>query len=161
MGRYLFVAFLGFCLSGCVSSKMNSIMASWEGAHIDRVIAQWGYPAGERRIAGRTLYVWDRNVSVAMPSTTTVTGTVSPGGSYSATGVTTGGGTFHGSCRRILEVNDRGYVVGWQWEGNNCPFAETGPYAAWRRSQQTTIESPPQRRVTPPPSPSSSRSTDR
>jgi hypothetical protein len=130
------VVLVGLCLGsiGCTTSKMNSIMSSWEGAHINEVIRQWGYPAAERQIAGRTVHVWERNVAIQMPATTTMTGNVSPSGYYSATAVTTGGGTLHGSCRRSLEVDASGYVVSWQWEGNNCPFAEMWPYSNWRRN---------------------------
>jgi hypothetical protein len=67
-----------------------------------------------------------------MPATTTGTVNVVGGTAYVNT-TTTGGETITGSCTRILEVDDRGIVVGWQWEGGNCPFLEAFGYAEWRR----------------------------
>ena len=110
-------------------------MSSWEGAPLDAVIAQWGYPDQEQVIAGRKIYRWHYRKSVGLPATTT--GTVTPtigGGAYVNT-TTTGGGTLHGDCTRIVEVNEKNIVVRWQWSGNNCPFADMGEYANWQRRQ--------------------------
>ena len=41
-------------------STMNKIMNSWNGEHIDSVIAKWGYPTKESTIAGHKLYIWDK-----------------------------------------------------------------------------------------------------
>ena len=121
-------------LSGCSggSGTMDGIMASWQGANLDQVIDRWGYPDEERNIAGRTLYVWDRDVSLSLPATTTGTITTLGNTSYLNT-TSSGGGISNWSCRRILEVNQQKIIVGSQWSGNNCPFAEMGPYANWRR----------------------------
>jgi hypothetical protein len=110
---------------------MDGIMTSWNGAHIDEVIRQWGYPHEERTVAGRKIYVWRRDVQAVMPSVTTGTATVIGSGVYYS-GVTTGGVSSWG-CNRILEVDPKNRVISWQWEGNNCPFAEMGPYSNWRR----------------------------
>lgn len=125
-------------LTGCASGgfgTMDRIMASWQGASVDQVIAQWGYPHEERRVAGRTLLVWNRDMQLSMPATATTTGTANRIGSTAYVNTTTtysGGGTSSWSCTRILEIRDD-KVHSWQWEGNNCPFAEAGPYSNWRR----------------------------
>lgn len=124
-------------LAGCSTTKvMTGVMSSWEGATVDQVIAQWGYPHGELKVAGKTILYWDRNVSVAMPMMANTTATANRIGSTTyVQGTTTysGGGTFQGGCRRMLEINPQNVVIAWQWEGNNCPFGEMGPYADWRR----------------------------
>jgi hypothetical protein len=126
-------------LSACVSGGpgvMDRIMVSWMGASADEVMRQWGYPHEERNVAGKKLLVWHRNVQLAMPVTATTTGTanrVGPSTYYSGTTTVSGGGVSNWSCVRILEVNSENRVVNWQWEGNNCPFMEAGPYANWRR----------------------------
>lgn len=123
-------------LQGCASmaggfGTMEGIMSSWKGASTDQVIRQWGYPHEERKVVGRTLLVWYRNVQMTMPMTANTTGTVSSG--YVNTTTTfMGGGTSSFGCTRILEIKDD-VVTSWQWEGNNCPFMEVGPYSNWRR----------------------------
>lgn len=122
-------------LSGCsTTSTMNGIMRSWEGAHLDQVVSQWGYPDAEREFNGNTLYLWRHNKSAYIPSTTTTTGNVSSFGSFSSTSTTTGGYMMQGSCDRILEVDDEtNRVVSWNWRGNNCPFMEAMEYSDWRK----------------------------
>lgn len=112
---------------------MNGIMSSWEGASVDDVVRQWGYPDEQRDFNGRKLYVWHHNQSAILPSTTNLTGLVSSSGQVNATATTWGGGVFHGYCTRTLEVDGDGKVVNWEWEGNNCPFAEAMEYKTWRR----------------------------
>ena len=130
---------LAALFAGCASGgygTMDGIMSSWQGATVDQVIAQWGYPHGEMTIAGKHLLVWERNVSVPMPMTANTTASANRVGSTTyVQGTTTysGGGSLQGSCRRILEVNAENIVSSWQWDGNNCPFAEMGPYSNWRR----------------------------
>lgn len=127
---------LALALSGCASGgfgTMDGIMASWAGASVDEVIAQWGYPAGERDVAGRKLLYWTREVSTFMPGIASSTSAYNPvAGAVQTTTTFSGGGMANWSCTRILEIKDD-KVKGWQWEGNNCPFMEAGPYANWRR----------------------------
>jgi len=123
--------FLVACSGGGEGGVMDQIMDSWKGATLDEAISKWGYPDGERKIAGRSLYQWDRDVTVVLPATTS--GTVTTFGNTSYLNGTTTGGVMNGSCRRILEVDNANVIVGTQWSGNNCPFAEMGPYANWRR----------------------------
>jgi len=136
MRRIVGVALAIMLLPGCATrSVMQGIMSSWEGAHIDSVVNQWGYPDEQREFNERKLYVWHHNKSVMLPSTTTTTGTVNSYGGVNATSVTSGGGMLHGSCDRILEVDERGTVVRWEWKGNNCPFLEALEYKQWRNRE--------------------------
>ena len=118
---------LGSCSGG--AGTMDGIMGSWQGAPLDAVIAQWGYPDQEQVIAGHKLYRWYYTKSAVMPSTTT--GTVTQFGSINAT--TYGGGTVVGNCTRTLEVDEHNIVIRTEWKGNNCPFAEAFEYSSWRR----------------------------
>lgn len=115
---------------------MDGIMSSWIGASVDDVMRQWGYPHEERNIADKKLLVWHRNVQLVIPAVATTTGTANRIGAttfYSGTTTVSGGGVSNWSCVRVLEVNSANRVVSWQWEGNNCPFMEVGPYSDWRR----------------------------
>lgn len=118
-------------LVGCSASTMNRIMSSWEGKHIDSVIAQWGYPDEEKNLAGHRLYIWYYRKSVNVPQSSTTTGNIY-GNSLSMSTYAAGGYTAHGNCTRILEVDSDGYVVKWQWSGNNCPLMEVFEYSTWR-----------------------------
>ena len=118
------------CSGGLSGGVMNKIMESWEGSQITEAINQWGYPNSQQEIAGKKLYVWDRTVSG--PSSSTSTGTIT-GNSVSILTNTLGGGNWN--CRRILEVDDNEKIIGWQWGGNNCPFAAVGPYASWPKKK--------------------------
>ena len=106
-------------MAGCSTTKlMDGIMASWEGRHVDAVISQWGLPDSERTYEGHRLYVWTHETTMIRPFTTNTR--YSEG---AATTVTRGGTTRY-NCTRAFEVSDNGYVVGWDWAGNNCPHVE-------------------------------------
>jgi hypothetical protein len=123
-------------LTGCSTTKtMNRIMSSWEGEHIDKVVAQWGYPDEEKEFRGKTLYIWQLNKSVYVPQSSTTTANIY-GNSIHANTATSGGYVLNGSCTRILEVDKSGYVSGWQWGGNNCPFTEWPLYTKWRNKNK-------------------------
>lgn len=138
--KYLIAALLPFALAGCGTTKlMNGIMSSWEGATLDDVVRQWGYPTSVQEFRGNKLYRWEYTKSAYIPQTTTVNATSYQTGAitnFNGTATTTGGHTFYGACTRILEVNPKNIVVHWQWEGNNCPFWEAMEYKTWRNKAQ-------------------------
>lgn len=87
---------------------MDEIMSSWLGAPLDAAISQWGFPDQERKIAGRTIYVWlDGD----------------------------GGIGNIANCERLASVDKRNVINGVDYKGINCPFMEIGPYAKWRRKK--------------------------
>ena len=128
------VAILMLLLASCVSTKdtMEEIMSSWVGEDIDSVINRWGYPDETQEFNDREIYIWRLRKSVNLAERSTTTGSVDAYGNYQEQTKTTGGGAWHGVCVRKLEVNDDGTIVRWEWEGNNCPFSEIGPYKDWR-----------------------------
>lgn len=126
------------CSGGGNGGAMDQIMQSWSGASLSEVISQWGYPNDERDVAGRRLFIWSETSDVFLPTTSTTIGTVNTYGNQSFVNANTsawGGGMLTATCARILEVDENETVVGGQWQGNNCPFMEVGPYANWRRSR--------------------------
>lgn len=118
-----------------INSTMEDVMGSWMGESLDAVVTQWGYPADEKNIAGKKLYFWYRNMNLYTPVTTT--GAVNQIGNTSYVNMMSYGG-YQGnmSCTRILEVDESNRVVGYQWEGNNCPFAKRGPYRNWENKNK-------------------------
>jgi len=126
--RLFAVMFCAFGAVACTTATMTGIMDSWLGAPLDEAIAQWGYPDEERQVAGHHLYVWHHDKSG--PTLSSTTGSVSSTGFFSATTLGTGS---RWECTRILEVDATDHVVSYQWEGNNCPFAEAMEYSTWRR----------------------------
>jgi hypothetical protein len=112
------ICFLLIAVTGCCN--MDEVMTSWEGCHINEVIAQWGYPDSQQEIAGRTLYRWGDSGSMYVPQTSTTYGHVNAYGGYTANTYYSGGYNVQLYCIRTLEVDSRGYVISWQYEGNNC-----------------------------------------
>lgn len=113
---------------------MDRVMSSWQGAPIDAVIAQWGYPQQEQTIAGHKLYRWFYTKTVMTP--TTATSTVTPIGRTAIVNTTiSGGDILTGDCTRTLEVDQNNVVIRWEWSGNNCPFADVFEYSNWERKK--------------------------
>jgi hypothetical protein len=130
----IFFHLTALIMTGCSGGMgtMDGIMHSWDGAPLDAVIAQWGYPNQEQTIGGHKLYHWYYTKSASIPATTT--GTVTAVGNTAFINATTsGGGIVQGACTRTMEVDERNTVIRWQWSGNNCPFAEAFEYSSWRR----------------------------
>ena len=133
-GVLMSALFLFGCSGG--AGLMDNIMQSWQGASVDEVISQWGFPHDERRVVGRKILIWNRNVQAVMPAVASTYGSANMVGNtafYSSTTTYSGGRVMTGSCVRILEVDDKNKVVRGLWEGNNCPFLEMGPYSNWRK----------------------------
>lgn len=133
-----FVCAAAVALAGCSGGfgTMDRIMSSWQGAPLDAVISQWGYPHQEQSIAGHKIYRWLYTKKFQLPSTTT--GTLTPAGNGAILNTTTtGGGTLEGACVRTLEVDEHNTVIHWEWSGNNCPFADVPgfEYGNWQRKQ--------------------------
>lgn len=128
------VVFLAACSGG--NGVMDGIMHSWVGSSVDDVIARWGYPDGERTVAGKNLLVWSEDMQLALPTTTQTSGNITVFGNqalYNGASTTTGGGISNWNCTRIVEVNKANKVVAVDWKGNNCPFMEAAKYSTWRK----------------------------
>jgi hypothetical protein len=110
------------CASKPREEPMDTVIKSWFGEHIERVVDQWGMPDGEQKIMGRTLYVWGGTSGYA-------TNTFRPPPAYgisNAYATTTPVG-----CTRRLEVSDTGTVVAGGYGGNSCCWTMTSLCKAW------------------------------
>ena len=78
LSRFFVLLILGLLIGGCSGGFgfMDQTMNSWKGATLNEVITQWGYPTIQQEIAGRKLYIWDKNSTFTLPSTTTGTANV-------------------------------------------------------------------------------------
>ena len=85
-------------------STMEKIMNSWMGEHIDSVIAQWGYPTNEKKLAEHSLFIWDKG-NVMVEDLLGISYTQKP------------------SCTRTFEVDSNNKIIKWNWEGVACPAA--------------------------------------
>jgi hypothetical protein len=133
MHRFLITLCSGFLLAACSGGlgTMDRVMSSWVGASLDEVISQWGFPHQQVNIAGRDLYVWNRDAVLFTPGSSTGSAQVIGNTVFWNSNIQPAT-VSSWSCSRILEVrNNR--VVSWEWRGNNCPFADVGPYANWQR----------------------------
>ena len=114
-----------------VDSTMSTVMDSWKGYNIDKVIDRWGYPTDEKTIAGRKLYIWKTERKVTTSEyTTTKPHTDKKGRTYYTTS-TTGGDTEVYTTERILEVDDNNNVIKGKYSGNDLPFTFMGVAKEW------------------------------
>ena len=127
----LLVTLLTACSGG--NGVMDEIMRSWEGAELEEVVSQWGYPDAQQEYGANKIYVWKRDVTYNMPTQARTTGYVNSYGYYSGRTTFSGGGVSSWNCDRILEVSSEDKVIGTQWKGNNCPFAEALYAKNWRK----------------------------
>jgi hypothetical protein len=126
-----------FVVAGCSGGfgTMDRVMRSWEGAPLDAVIAQWGYPDQEQTVAGHKIYRWFYTKTFNVPATTSTTVNTVGRTSY-INSTTSGGGTVRGDCVRTLEVDQQNIITKWEWKGNNCPFADILEYSNWERKSR-------------------------
>ena len=120
-------------LSGCsTTGTMNGIMSSWECEHINKVMSQWGCPAQEQELAGHKRYTWvDYQPGEALTRPTAAG--LAYGGSPVMKDDANAGYGAPRDCLRILEVDDAGYVVDWDWKGDACQSMELWKYSEWRK----------------------------
>ena len=85
-------------------NTMGKIMDSWKGEHIDSVIDKWGYPTSQKKIAERSLYVWD-NGNVLVEDLLGI------------------GYVQRPACTRTFEVDSNKIIIKGSWEGVACPIA--------------------------------------
>ena len=114
-----------------VDSTMATVMDSWKGCHIDRVIDRWGYPTDEKTIAGHKLYIWKTERTVTNDGySTTREHQDSKGRTYYTT-ETTNASTEVRTTERILEVDENNVVIKGKWSGNDLPFTFVGIAKEW------------------------------
>ena len=133
--KRVFALAMASLISACSGGDglMDEIMQSWEGAELEQVVSQWGYPDAQQEFGSNKIYIWKRDRTLSMPMTANTTGYVSSYGTYTGTTTYSGGGVSSWNCDRILEVNANDEIVGTQWKGNNCPFAEVAYAKGWRK----------------------------
>lgn len=123
---------LQICAFGMgVESTMSTVMDSWKGCHIDKVIDRWGYPTDEKTIAGHKIYIWKtERIETSSANTETKVHKDSKGRIYYTT-TTYGGGTKVYTSERILEVDENNIVIRGKWSGNDLPFTFMGVAKKW------------------------------
>ena len=125
------VSFQAVSFAFGIDSTMTTVMDSWKGYHIDKVIDRWGYPAEEKTIAGHKIYIWrTERTSTDGEYSTTKPHTDKKGRTYYTT-TTYGGETTLLTTERILEVDDNNIVIKGKYSGNDLPFTFMGIAKEW------------------------------
>ena len=114
-----------------VDSTMTTVIDSWRGCHIDKVIDRWGFPTEEKTIAGHKLYIWRTERTVTTPAETKTTPHTDKKGNTYYTTSTYGGGTEVYTAERTLEVDENNRVIRGQYGGNDLPFTFMGVAKDW------------------------------
>ena len=134
MKKFLSILFMLLTISAFafgVDSTMSTVMESWRGCHIDRVIDRWGYPTDEKTVAGHKLYIWKTQRTVTTSETTTTRPHTDKKGRTYYTTESYGGGTEIRTTERIIEVDDNNIVIRGRWSGNDLPFTFVGVAKEW------------------------------
>ena len=114
------LAFLALPVFAGVTEFMERALNSWVGYNINDMINSWGFPAEEKTIANRHIYIWNKSWSQYIPQRTN--STVTPGYFNSTVNsYTTGGYTVTWYCNKTIEVDSKNNITSWSWEGNACP----------------------------------------
>ena len=103
-----------------VDKTMSTIMNSWKGCHIDRVMDQWGYPTEIKTAAGQKFYIWRTENNESLSAYTKP---------VSDTNEKKNKKLF--VMERIMEVDDQNIVVHGKWSGNDLPFTFIGVAKHW------------------------------
>jgi len=114
-----------------VDSTMSTVMDSWKGCHIDKVIDRWGYPTDEKTVAGHKIYIWKTERTETESEYTETKAHKDKKGRTYYTTETYGGSTQVYTSERILEVDDNNIVVRGKWSGNDLPFTFVGIAKQW------------------------------
>jgi len=114
-----------------VDSTMSTVMDSWKGCHIDKVIDRWGYPTDEKTVAGHKIYIWKTERTVTTSETTTTKPHTDKKGRTYYTTETYGGNTQVYTSERIIEVDENNIVTKGRWSGNDLPFTFVGVAKQW------------------------------
>ena len=91
-------------MAGCATDRLGSKMATWQGSHVDSVVAQWGPADSCEPAYGQTVCTWvDGAVMLGNNATSFPVASIS-----------------RPRCSRMLALNEAGYVTGWKWRGDFC-----------------------------------------
>ncbi|MNL23391.1 hypothetical protein D3C87_1447780 [compost metagenome] len=96
---------------GCTSADggaMHRIFASWQGAPVEQVQAQWGPPQSVQSTPAGTAYIWIDELPTAHP----------PGSGPRDAQLEPPATTAR--CQRKLLAGANGKVTGGEWSGNAC-----------------------------------------
>lgn len=122
------IVLIALCLLSACATTQNyeQILSQWQGENIQQLMNVWGYPdAGIKLPNGNSVYMYTRQQSYISPPTPTMTPTIInvPGSPMAATtynGDFIGGQTIILYCRTWFEVNPKGIIVNYRFQGNNC-----------------------------------------
>ena len=116
MWRLIVVVAVSSVLLGCAASKrleqgLNAVI----GMNISTLVYKWGYPNSERKIMGKTIYVWKDSYtrSYVVPQKQTTKGTVGYT-RYSETTTTYITETINVQCVIEVIVDDNDIIQQWQ-----------------------------------------------
>jgi hypothetical protein len=122
------LALMSLCLLTACASTQNyeQTLSQWQGESVQQLINVWGYPdAGIKLPNGNSVYMYTRQQTYISPSTPAMTPTLinvpgSPMAVTSYNGEFVGGQTVSLYCRTWFEVNPKGMIVNYRFQGNNC-----------------------------------------
>lgn len=110
----------GLTLTACDLTTSREAVQARVGQSLDEVIADWGFPTGERKVAGRNLVYWE-DLDISYEDVPSVGVTLPIGRNGGITAEVPLGDPDELRCIRTLELDRSSKVKLATLEGNNCP----------------------------------------
>lgn len=103
---------MAFCGCSTTQQATTRLTADYVGKSLDSFVLDHGIPHSKYQLDdGGFVYVWSSGVIVVqMPTTTTVSGTVSPYGTYSSHATTSGGGQIEVFCEIQIQTDPNNII---------------------------------------------------
>ncbi len=112
--RLLAAVIVLMIMAGCTTTKQAMTRANekFAGKNIDEFVLTHGPPYAKHSLnSGDYVYIWRSEIrTYGMPSVTNMSGSTYPGGSFSASGYTVGGGTASVYCEIQIVTDADGNI---------------------------------------------------
>jgi hypothetical protein len=127
---------LGFLTACATTANYQQALGQWQGENIQHLINVWGYPDSAIKLpSGNTVYLYSRQQTyITPPSSPMMTSGLwgfpgSPMAMGSYDGAMMGGQPVSMYCRTWFEVDPKGLIVNYRFQGNNCIASKNNRWA--------------------------------
>ena len=111
----------GIALAACDLTTSREAVQARIGQSLDDVIADWGFPTGEREVLGKKLIYWEES-EVSYENVPKVGLKLPIGDNGSVSAEIPLGEAQELRCERTVEIDRSSTIVSAAVEGNNCPY---------------------------------------
>jgi hypothetical protein len=117
MKKLSIVLIMCLLITGCATElKLQNLLSTWDGNHVDNLITQWGKPQKEyKKVNGGKIleYLYHNNAFLPGESSKIGTVNIDQPNVLDRTPMSL-------ICRVTFNISKNGYIERWQYSGNNC-----------------------------------------